>query len=75
MTEPQRRSGPVTNGPKESPEVRLLRVEHAAAVTRAGSLLASKGPVSIEFLEAKKARAEAWDKLRDALGLSIEFRK
>jgi hypothetical protein len=65
----------MANEPRELPEVRRLRAEHHAADKAAGLLIAVKGTASLEYLEAEKARSEAWDRLRDALGLSHHFGK
>jgi hypothetical protein len=61
--------------PKEPPEIRRLRAEHAAAAKATGLLIASKGTDSAEYLAAESIRSEAWSKLRDALGLSRDFIK
>jgi hypothetical protein len=60
---------------EESPEIRILRAEHAATDKALGLLIATKKIGSPEYLEAEKARSAAWDKLREALGWSCHFRR
>ena len=43
--------------PKEPPESRLLRKEHAAAAKAAGALIKLKGIASIEYLDAASRRS------------------
>ncbi len=65
----------MSSDPKETPEVRLLRREHAAAAKAVGLLIGSRGIELIEYLEAEKVRSEAWRKLREALGLPLHFKR